>query len=58
MAQGFLNKEIAVRLNISADTVKMHLKNIYKKTGACNKIEALNRTRWLNASPLATNTSC
>ncbi|HEY0040808.1 MAG TPA: helix-turn-helix transcriptional regulator [Flavisolibacter sp.] len=54
MAQGKLNKEIAMRLNISPETVKKHLKNIYQKTGSHNKIEALNKTKWLTAS-LASN---
>ncbi len=53
MAQGILNKEIAEQLNISAETVKKHLKNIYQKTGSHNKIEALNKTQWLTASPLS-----
>ena len=50
MAQGKLNKEIAWRLNISPETVKKHIKNIYLKTGAHNKIEALNKTKWLTTS--------
>ena len=54
MAQGNLNKEIAKRLNISTETVKKHIKNIYQKTGSHNKIEALNKTKWLMAS-LVTN---
>ena len=52
MAQGIANKEIAKRLNISTETVKKHLKNIYQKTGSHNKIEALNKTKWLTASLL------
>ena len=54
MAQGRPNKEIADRLSISLETVKKHLKNIYQKTGSHNKIEALNKTKWLTAS-LASN---
>lgn len=53
LAEGRLTKEIALRLNISAETVKKHLRNIYQKTGAQNKIEAINKTRWLT-SPSAT----
>ena len=52
MAQGIMNKEIAKQLNISTETVKKHLKNIYQKTGSHNKIEALNKTKWLTASLL------
>ncbi|WP_367400742.1 response regulator transcription factor [Coprobacter fastidiosus] len=33
MAQGFLNKEIADRLNISINTVLSHRKNITAKLG-------------------------
>ena len=58
MSQGHLNKEIATRLNISIETVKKHLKNIYQKTGAHNKIEALNKTKWLTTSLLSTGTNC
>jgi len=50
MSQGMMNKDIAKRLNISAETVKKHVKNIYQKTGSHNKIEALNKTKWLTAS--------
>lgn len=53
MAQGILTKEIASCLHISTETVKKHLKNIYQKTGSHNKIEALNKTKWLTASLLA-----
>jgi len=53
MAQGIMNKEIAQRLNISTETVKKHLKNIYQKTGSHNKIEALNKTKWLTTSLLS-----
>lgn len=58
MAQGFLNKEIARRLSISPETVNTHLKNIYQKTGAQNKIDAINKTRWLTAHLMATETNC
>ena len=58
MAEGNRNKEIASRLNISTETVKKHLRNIYLKTGAHNKIEALNKTKWLTTSLQATETNC
>ena len=53
MAQGSMNKEIADRLCISPETVKKHVKNIFQKTGAHNRIEALNKTRWLTTSLLS-----
>jgi len=40
---GKLNKDIAEALHISAETVKKHLKNIYRKLEVSNKIEALNK---------------
>lgn len=54
MAEGAINKQIASRLGISVETVKKHLRNVYLKIGAQNKIEALNKTRWLGLS-LTTN---
>jgi DNA-binding NarL/FixJ family response regulator len=41
--QGLPNKAIALRLHISAETVKKHLQNIFEKLEASNKIEALNK---------------
>lgn len=41
LADGKLNKEIAASLTISIDTVKKHLKNIYRKIAARNRIEAV-----------------
>lgn len=38
---GSLNKEIGASLGISIDTVKKHLKNIYRKIAARNRIEAV-----------------
>jgi len=47
VAQGLLYKEIAIRLAISPETVKKHLKNIYQKLHVQNKVEALNKFRLL-----------
>jgi NarL family two-component system response regulator LiaR len=46
VAQGLLYKEIALRLAISSETVKKHLKNIYQKLHVQNKVEALNKFRF------------
>jgi DNA-binding NarL/FixJ family response regulator len=47
VAQGLMYKEIAIRLEISTETVKKHLKNIYHKLHVQNKVEALNKFRLL-----------
>ena len=41
LAKGCTRNQIAKKLFISDETVKMHIKNIYKKLKAKNKIEAL-----------------
>lgn len=41
VGKGCSNKQIANRLCISIETVKNHLKNIYRKLEVCNRIEAL-----------------
>ena len=43
MAKGLLYKEIASQLIISLETVKNHIKNIYKKLHVENKVEALKK---------------
>ena len=42
ICNGLSNKEIAVQLDISTMTVKNHVYNIFKKTGAANRVELLN----------------
>ncbi len=41
LVRGRLDKEIAQELNISAETVKTHNKNIYKKLNVRNRSEAV-----------------
>lgn len=43
LAKGLLYKEIADQLDVTHETVKKHLKNIYQKLHVQNKIEALNK---------------
>jgi DNA-binding CsgD family transcriptional regulator len=47
MLQGKNDKEIAVKLNIAVNTVQVHLKRIYRKTGAAGRfaLSALVRGR-------------
>lgn len=41
VAQGYSNKQIAKTVYISEQTVKVHLHNIFKKFGACDRAEAV-----------------
>lgn len=41
LTQGLGNKEIAVRLDISVNTVKTHLKNVFKKLGVKSRLEVM-----------------
>lgn len=47
LSTGLTYEKIALQLKVSHQTVKMHLKNIYRKLGVQNKIEALNKFRLL-----------
>ena len=42
MKKGFTNHKISTELNLSVNTVKYHLKRMYKKLGANNRVEAIN----------------
>ena len=42
VAQGASNKQIAAALSISVLTVKNHIYNIYKKTGANSRVDLVN----------------
>ena len=47
LAKGMTRDEIAAKLFISAETVKMHTKNIYKKLNAKNRVDALIKTKMI-----------
>jgi DNA-binding NarL/FixJ family response regulator len=47
IAKGCTNKQIAAKLFISDETVKMHIKNIFRKLEARNRIAALRKTGML-----------
>lgn len=48
IADGQSNKEIANNLGISDETVKSHIKNVYRKLGANNRVRVLQRAAELN----------
>jgi LuxR family transcriptional regulator, maltose regulon positive regulatory protein len=41
ISSGLSNKEIAHRLNITNETVKSHIKNVYRKLRVNNRVQAL-----------------
>lgn len=50
VAQGLTNKEISVRTHLAVDTVKTHLRKIYRKLGVMNRSQALSKI--VNKIPL------
>jgi RNA polymerase sigma factor (sigma-70 family) len=44
---GLSYEKIAQRMNVSHETIKKHLKNIYRKLKVTNKIEALQKVKLL-----------
>ena len=51
IADGLTNREIAARLFLSVNTVKVHTRNIYGKLGAHNRTEAAARAQALGILP-------
>jgi LuxR family maltose regulon positive regulatory protein len=51
IAEGLTNREIATRLFLSVNTVKVHSRNIYGKLGAHNRTEAAARAQALGILP-------
>jgi LuxR family maltose regulon positive regulatory protein len=47
IADGLSNVEIAPRLNITGETVKSHIKNVYRKLEVNNRIQVLQRAKEL-----------
>lgn len=45
ISEGLHNKEIAPRMHISLDTVKFHVKNIYRKLGVNNRTQAVKQSK-------------
>jgi DNA-binding NarL/FixJ family response regulator len=53
LSQGCSNKEIAARLWLSEQTVKFHLRNIYRKLGITSRTEALRYAYEHDLAPVA-----
>jgi DNA-binding CsgD family transcriptional regulator len=47
LSLGLTYEQIAGKMEVSHETVKMHLKNIYRKLNVQNKIEALQKVKLL-----------
>jgi LuxR family maltose regulon positive regulatory protein len=51
IAEGLSNPEIAARLFLSLNTVKVHTRNIYGKLGAHNRTQAVAKAKALGVLP-------
>ena len=51
IAEGLTNPEVATRLFLSPNTVKVHARNIYGKLGVSNRTQAVARARSLGLLP-------
>jgi LuxR family maltose regulon positive regulatory protein len=51
IAEGLTNREIADRMYLSLNTIKVHTRNIYGKLGVNNRTQAVSRARDLSVLP-------
>ena len=51
IAEGLTNQEVASRLYVALNTVKVHTRNIHAKLGVNNRIQAVARARALGVLP-------
>lgn len=51
LAAGRSNKEIALRLSVSPNTIKTHVARLYEKLGATRRTDAVNKARELGILP-------
>ncbi len=47
LSMGLTYEKMALKMDVSHETIKMHLKNIYRKLRVQNKIEALQKVKLL-----------
>jgi DNA-binding NarL/FixJ family response regulator len=43
LSKGDTNKEIAIKLNVTEGTIKVHVRNMFKKTCSKNRVELINK---------------
>ncbi|MDN5937839.1 MAG: helix-turn-helix transcriptional regulator [Salinisphaera sp.] len=46
--RGDINRQMAAAMFVSENTVKFHLKNIYRKLGVSNRVQAIRATGFLD----------
>lgn len=51
LVKGLTNKEISTATNLAVDTVKTHLRNIFRKFGVKNRTQAITQAMKLSRSP-------
>ena len=51
LAAGHTNKEIAIRLSVSPNTVKTHVARLYEKLGAKRRTDAIKKAREMGLMP-------
>lgn len=54
LVEGRTNKEIAIALDLQEITIKVHLRNVYRKIGAANRAQAVRiamSSGWVGAQP-------
>jgi DNA-binding CsgD family transcriptional regulator len=51
LASGQSNKELARSLGISPNTIKTHVARVYEKLEVANRIQAIEKARWLALIP-------
>ena len=51
LVKGFTNKEISSATNLAVDTVKTHLRNIFRKFGVKNRTQAITQAMKLSQNP-------
>ena len=54
LTKGYPNKEIARKLELREITIKVHLKNVYRKLGVSNRTQAVRKLMEMGAGPKST----